>query len=196
MSNKIEQIKQALKGGAKATKYRVKIVFPQNVEHKMEFQSLNCLAKATSFPQATIGQIEVYNQGRKIPIPGDTTYDTTWAVTFYMDNAHQVRKDFLNWQKACDNFHANTHSGDPAGLMTEISVSQLDSLEKEVAEYTLRNCWPHMVGEVSVGADQVDTLQEFDVTFSFSDFYINGGSEFNMPMDGRTASTNVISVDQ
>lgn len=196
MSNKIEEIKRALKGGSKATKYKVKLSFPTEVEHKMELSELNCLAKATSFPGVTIGQIEVFNQGRKIPIPGDTSYETTWNVTFYMDNAHQVRKDFLNWQKAVDNFIANTHSGDPAKLFTEISVCQLDSLEKEVAEYTLANCWPQAVGEVTVGADSLDTLQEFDITFSFSHWYISDGSEYNMPMDGRTASTNSVAPDQ
>lgn len=196
MANKIEQIKRALKGGSKATKYMIKLSFPPEIQHQMELSDLACLAKATTFPSVTIGQIEVYNQGRKIPIPGDTSYDNTWTVTFYVDNAHQIRKDFLNWMKACDNFRANTHSGDPSGLFTEISVSQLDSLEKEVAEYTLSDCWPQMVGEISVGADQLDTLQEVDITFSFSNWYINNGTEFHSPMDGRTASTNVISVDQ
>ena len=52
------------------------------------------------------------------------------------------------------------------------------------------------VDEISVGADQLDTLQEVDITFSFSNCYINNGTEFHSPMDGRTASTNVISVDQ
>ena len=196
MSNKIEEIKNALKSGAKATKYRVKLSFPTEVQHKIELQSLNCLAKATSFPGVTIGQIEVFNQGRKLPIPGDTTYETQWTVTFYMDNAHQTRKDFLNWMKACDNFQANTHSGNPGGLFVEVSVCQLDSLENEVAEYTLRNCWPSGVGEISVGADQLDTLQECDITFSFSDWIISNGSEFNMPQDGKSAANNVISIDQ
>lgn len=196
MANKIEELKAVLKGGSRATKYMVKLSFPTEVDHKIELKDLNCLAKATSFPGVTIGQIEVFNQGRKLPIPGDTSYDGTWAVTFYMDNAHQVRKDFLNWQKSIDNFRANTHSGDVNKLFVEISVSQLDSLEKEVAEYTLANAWPQQIGEVSVGADQLDTIQEFDVTFSFSDWYINNGSEFHSPLDGRVASNNVVAPDQ
>lgn len=196
MSNKIEQIKKVLKSGAKATKYKCLFSFPTEVEHKFELSDIACLAQATSFPGVTIGQIEVYNQGRKLPIPGDTSYDNTWSVTFYVDQAHQIRKDMLNWMKACDNFQANTHSGNPAGLFVDISVCQLDSLEKEVATYTLKDCWPQQVGEISVAADSLDTIQTFDVTFSFSNWLISNGSEFNMPLDGKVHSSNVVSVDQ
>jgi len=197
MSNKIDELKLVLKGGSKATKYKVSLSFPAEVTHELELSELNVLCKATSFPSISIGQIEVFNQGRKLPIPGDTAYDNTWAVTFYVDNAHKVRKDFLYWMKCVDNFQANTHSGDPAGLFVQMSVSQLDSLEKVVAEYTFKNVWPQQVGEISIGADQLDTIQEFDVTFSYSDWIIasSDGSEYNMPHDGRSASTNVIAPD-
>ena len=49
MSNKIEEIKTALKSGAKATKYRVKLSFPTEVQHKMELQSLNSSHRDISY---------------------------------------------------------------------------------------------------------------------------------------------------
>lgn len=198
MSNKVEEIKRVLKGGSKATKYRIKMSFPQEVEHKLELQDINVLCKATSFPSVQIGQIEVYNAGRKCPIPGDTSYDTTWTTTMYVDNAHQIRKDILNWQKAIDNFQANTHSGEPGKLFVEMSVSQLDSLEKEVVEYTFKDVWPQTIGEISIGADQIDTLEEFDITWSYSSWLIasQNGTQFNMPMDGKVASNNIVAPDQ
>lgn len=198
MSNKIEEIKRVLKGGSRATKYAVYFSIPTQIDQLMELQDLNCLAKTTSFPSMSIGQIETWIQGRKLPIPGDTQYTTTWNVDLYVDNAHKVRKQMVAWMKAIDNFQSNTHSGVPAELFVEMSVVQLDSLEKPVAVYTFKDVWPMEVGEISVGADQIDTLQEFPLTFSFSSWIIEGtgGSQYNSPNDGRSASTNVTSQDQ
>lgn len=198
MANKIEDIKRVLKGGSRATKYQIRISIPAEVDKLMEYSDMSLLAKTTTFPSMTLGQIEISVQGRKIPIPGDTSYENTWNVSFYMDNAHKIRKQFIAWMKAMDNFQSNTHSGDPAKLFSDISVVQLDSLEKPVAVYTLKDVWPQMVGEVQVGADSVDQIQEFDVTFSLSSWIVEdtSGSQYNMPNDGRAASTNVTSVDQ
>lgn len=195
MSNKIEKIKSILKAGAKATKYRVYITFPSEISTQAELEEISVLAKAASFPAMTIGQIEVFNQGRKIPIPGDTSYETLWEVTFYNDDAHKVRRDLLTWMKAIDNFQANTYSGDPAKLFVNLKVAQLDALENESAIYTFHNCWPQNVGEISVGADQLDTLQEFPVSFSFSDWVV-GEDEFNNPQIPVNPARNVVAPDQ
>lgn len=198
MANKIEDIKRVLKGGARQTKYAVYFSIPTAVDQLMELQDLNCLAKTASFPQMQIGQIETYIQGRRLYIPGDTEYEGQWTVGLYMDNAHKVRKQMVAWMKAIDNFQANTHSGVPQDLFVEMSVVQLDSLEKPVAVYTFKDVWPQMIGEVTVGADSINQIQEFDVTFSFSSWIIedSSGSIYNSPNDGRAASTNVTSVDQ
>lgn len=198
MLNKIEDLKRVLKGGARATKYEVRLSIPTRVDTLMELKDMAILAKSADFPSMQIGQIEAFIQGRKIPIPGDTQYDNLWPVTFYMDNAHKIRKQFVAWMKAIDNFQANTHSGVPNDLFVEMSVVQLDSLGKGVAVYTFKDVWPQMVGVVTAAADSTDTLQEFEVQFSFSSWIVEGtnGSEFSTPNDGRAASSNVTSVDQ
>lgn len=196
MANKIEEIKRVLKGGSRATKYAVYFTLPSGIDNLIELQDLNCLAKATTFPSMTIGQIEAWIQGRKLPLPGDTSYTTNWNVTLYMDNAHKVRKQFVEWMSKIDNFEENKHSGLPNELMVQMSVVQLDSLEKPVAVYTFKNVFPMEIGEVSVGADTIDTLQEFEVTFSFSSWIVEGssGGDTNQPNDGRVASTNITAV--
>ena len=196
--NKIEDLKRVLKGGSRQTKYEVRFSVPQDVDLLMELKDMALLAKSTDFPGMQIGQIEVFAQGRKLPIPGDTSYDNQWTVNFYMDNAHKIRKQFIAWMKAIDNFQANTHSGDPAKLFAEMSVVQLDSLEKAVAVYTFKDVWPQNIGVAAIAADSTDQIQEFDVTFSFSSWIVEGtsGSQYNTPNDGRAASTNITSVDQ
>jgi ketosteroid isomerase-like protein len=198
MANTIEDLKRVLKGGSRTTKFAVRFSIPTAVDKLMETSDVNTLVKATSFPQMTVGQMESWIQGRKLPLPGDTEYQTTWEVTFYMDNAHKIRKQMVAWMKAIDNFQANTHSGVPADLFAEMSVAQLDSLGKTVALYTFKDVWPNMINQTDVDASQVNTLEECMVTFSFSSWIVEGsdGSTYNTPNDGRAASTNSTSVDQ
>lgn len=197
MSNKINEIKNALRAGARATKYRISFTFPNAIKTQTDLRDISTLAKAASFPNVTIGQIEVFNQGRKIVIPGDTSYDNSWSVTFYNNEEHSIRRDLLLWMKATDNFQANTHSGVPAELMVDMSISQLDSLEKEVVKYTFHNVWVSEVGAVTLDATSIDTLQEFDVTFVLSDWVVNSTDEFSHPDKVFNApSKNITSKDQ
>lgn len=198
MSNKIEEIKRVLHGGAKATKYRIEFAFPNEIQKILNVAEVACLAKSASFPEKTLGTIEVWNQGRKLPIQGDTSYSNTWDVAFYLDREHKIRKQFLIWQKACDNFQANTHSAYPEKLMVSLSACQLDSLEQPLTKYTFQSVFPTVVGDVQVGADSIDTIEEFTVTFSFSDWIIAGdeGDEFDHPEINVEHSKNVIAPDQ
>lgn len=197
MSNRINEIKNALRSGARATKYRISFTFPSAIKTQTDLRDISTLAKATTFPQVSIGQIEVFNQGRKIVIPGDTSYENTWNVTFYNNEEHSIRRDLLQWMKAIDNFQSNTHSGLPAELMVDMSISQLDSLEKEVVKYTFHNVWVSEIGSISVDASSIDTLQEFDVTFVLSDWVVNSTDEYSHPEKTFSApSKNIIAPDQ
>jgi len=187
--NKLAELKGALGAGARANKYRVNFSVPSAVPTTSNLQNVDALCKASNFPSMTIGQIEVFNQGRKLILPGDTTYTNAWALTFYNTEDHALRKDMISWMKAIDHFQNNTHSGNPASLMGELSVEQLDSAGNPTAKYTFHNVFVQEVGELAVGDDQVDTIQEFDVTFSFTDWVVGDG-ELNAPEAGNQASEN------
>lgn len=198
MSNRINKIKSTLSKGsaARSSKYVVYFSLPPEVTKSATLEEMSFMCKSATFPSVTIGQIEFWNQGRKLPIPGDTSYETLWTVTFYNDANHSIRRTFLAWQAGIDNFQSNTHSGNPGGLFVDMKVCQIDSLEKETAVYTFHNVWVQSVGEISVSADSVDQVQEFDITFSFSDFVI-GENEFNEADKLKNvASTNVIAPNQ
>lgn len=194
MSNRIEKMKVGLSrgGAAKSSKYRVLFSLPNEVTKTTDVETMSFMCKAASFPSVTIGQIEVWNQGRKLPIPGDTSYETTWNLTFYNDVEHSVRRTFLSWMAATDNFQENWHSGNPGGLFVDMTVQQLDSQENPTAVYTFHNCFPNSVGEIQVTADGVDQIQEFDVVISFSDWVV-GVDEKNDPKKLiNNAATNVV----
>lgn len=189
--NKVAQLKSALGAGARANKYRVNFSVPAAVPTTSDLVNVDVLCKAASFPAVSIGQIEVFNQGRKLIIPGDTAYDNTWNLTFYNTEGHELRKDMISWMVAADHFQNNSHSGNPADVMGELSVEQLDSKGNATAKYTFHNVFVQSVAELSVGDDTTDTIQEFDVTFSFTDWVV-GDKELNVPSAGAVASKNPV----
>lgn len=189
MPNKIADLKAALGSGARASKYLVGFSIPNSVPTTSQLQNAAVLCKATSFPSMAIGMIEVFCQGRKLPIPGDTTYTNAWTLTFLTTEDHGLRRDIISWMKSCDNFQENKHSGDPSAVLGELSVSQLDSSANETAKYTFHNVFPSDIGELTQGSDQIDTLLEFDVTFSFSDWVVGDG-EINDPSKVNSPTLN------
>ncbi len=168
--NKVAELKTALGPAARPNKYRLNFSVPSTVSTSADLAQADALCKAASFPTVSIGQIEVFNQGRKLIIPGDTAYENTWTLTFYQTEDHALRKDMIAWMKAADNFKENSHATDPGALMGELSVEQLNASGQTTAKYTFFNVFVQSVGEVALGDDTIDTVMEFDVTFSFTDW--------------------------
>lgn len=189
MANRLAELKNALGAGARANKYRVNFAVPAAVPVTSNLQNVDAICKASNFPSMSIGQIEVFNQGRKLIIPGDTAYTNTWNLTFYNTEDHGLRRDMISWMKSADHFQNNSHSGNPTAVMGELSVEQLDSAGNPTAKYTFHNVFVQEVSELSVGDDQVDTIQEFDVVFSFTDWVVGDG-ELNTPSAGNAPTLN------
>lgn len=193
MANKISQLKHALGAAARPNKYRVNFSVPSAVGTTSDLSQANTLCKATTFPSITLGQIEVHNQGRKLVIPGDTSYTNTWELTFYQTEDHALRKDMISWLHAADDFQRNRHSGSPSDVMGELSVEQLDSAGNATARYTFHNVFVHEVGEISLADDTNDEAMEFPVTFSFTDWVVGEGPD-NAPLSGNDATENITSL--
>ena len=191
MANELAKLKNALGAVARPNKYRLNFSIPSAVPIKSDLSNADILCKATSFPSMTIGQIEVFNQGRKLVIPGDTSFTTTWNVTFYGTEDHALRKDLISWMVAADHFQKNTHSGNPNSILGELSVEQLDSAGNPTVRYTFHNVFVQEVGEITLGDDTQDTPMEFECVFSFSDWVVGTG-DLQDPTFGANATKNDI----
>lgn len=189
MANIINELKTALGAGARPSKYKVSLTFPSAVQTSSVLRNIDVLARTATFPGLTLGQIEVWNQGRKLIQPGDTTFSNSWTLTFYNTETHDLRRDFIAWQISCDHFQDNMHSGVPANLMIDATISQLDSAGNETVTYTFHNLFPMEVAEVSLSADTIDQIEEFDVTFSFTDWVV-GTDETQQPSSANAATLN------
>jgi len=192
MANKIREIGSVLNATARANKYRLSFAWPQGVTGVSTLSEVDVICKAAVAPQRELGVIELWNQGRKLVIPGDTAFDNTWSVDFYADESHTLRYDMVKWQVACDNFHKNIHSGKPEMIFADLRVEQLDSFGKVTAQYTLHNCFPTVVGEISYSDDSENTPVEFNVTFSYSDWVLGiGETDSYSPMPATKNPTGL-----
>ncbi len=170
--NKIREIGSVLGTSGRSNKYRVSFAWPRGIQGVSSLRDVDVLAKSATAPQREIGIIELWNQGRKLVIPGDTAFDNSWALDFYLTENHSLRYDMVKWQVACDNFHENIHTGQPDMIFADLRLEQLDSAGNVSAQYTLHNCFPTVVGEVSYGDDSENTPTEFNVTFSYTDWVL------------------------
>jgi len=189
--SKISELKNAIGAAARSNKYRINFSIPSAVPTKSDLSKADILCKSASFPSMTIGQIEVWIQGRKFVMPGDTSYANTWSLTFYNTEDHALRKDLISWMVSADNFQKNTHTGSPNDVLGELSVEQLDSAGNATAKYTFHNVFVQEVAEVTLADDTVDEAGTFDCTFSFSDWVLGSG-ETSEVSSGNKATGNVI----
>lgn len=188
---KILDLKQALGPGARANKYRLHFHIPNAVPKTMDIQTVDTLAIVSSFPQKTIGMIETFNQGRKLVLPGDTSYPNTWTVEVYNTEEHNFRRAILEWMRSIDHFQDNMHSGMPIEVMTDMAVSQLDSAMNETVRYTFHGVFPQDVAEISLGDDQQDTITRTAVTFAYTDWVVADG-DLDRPLSYNTRTGNFI----
>lgn len=191
MAATIMNLKQALGAGGRVNKYRLNFSVPSAVPVTSDLQNADVLCKAAQFPAITITPIEVYNQGRKLLIPGDTNFENTWTVTFYNTEDHGIRRDLISWMRSADDYQRNTHSGNPGAVLGELGVVQLDSMGKDTVTYTFHNVFPSSIDAVEISDDTDGGIQEVSVTFSFSDFVVGGG-EFTEPTQFNPSTRNDI----
>ena len=187
----IANLKHALGAGGRVNKYRIKFAIPSAVPTVSDLQNADILCKASQFPGVTITPIEVFNQGRKLVIPGDTTYENSWTLTFYNTADHALRRDLISWMRSADDFQRNTHSGDVASIMGEMSVVQLDSMGVETVAYTFHHVWVTGVEAIGLSDDADGGVQEWTATFAFSDWVVGNG-EFSEPSSATPSSMNKI----
>ncbi len=84
--NRIREIGNILNSTARANKYRLSFSWPVGMLGESSLSEVDVICKAAVAPQREIGIIEVWNQGRKLVIPGDTAFDNIWSVDFTLMN--------------------------------------------------------------------------------------------------------------
>lgn len=169
MATTISELKTTLGQGQRSSKYKIYITGDGDLS------DFNVLCSQSSFPSVSITPIEVYKQGRKIMLPGETEYENTWTVTVYQTEEHDLRNKILDWKDKIDDYHENKHQGDLDQMMSQgCKVVQLNAQGDETVTYRFQNMFPSGVGQVELSDETTNTIQTFDVTFSLTYWEIEG----------------------
>ncbi len=96
-------------------------------------------------------------------------------VTSAIGAANDIKNALEDPSKMGDYFLSmlgNSTSGPAATYQTDVNIWQLDGDNKKVYGYKLQNAFPTQVGIVTLDDGDANTLSEFSVTLTFSEFSI------------------------
>lgn len=163
-------------GGARPNLYKVTLQFPAGVASNQDQLKQSMLCKAATLPESVMGQTIVPFMGRQIKIAGDKTF-ADWTVTMLNDTDFGTRRAFEQWHYLINTFESNRGTSNPSEYYADLLVQQLDRTGETIYQYKLFNCFPTSVGEIQLGYDQNDIVEEFTVTFSMNYFTSNGAPD-------------------
>jgi hypothetical protein len=169
---------QLVLGGARPSQFQVTINNPVNgaADLKTPF-----MVKAAELPASTVGVIEVPYFGRKMKIAGDRTF-AEWTVTIINDEDFLVRNAMEAWMNAINSHENNLRelgSASPLLYQSQAQVRQFSKTGLPIREYTFDGLFPTEVGAIELNWETTDTIEEFSVTFQYSEWRVSGGSTGN-----------------
>ena len=169
MSNSmLNKLKSTLSMGARANKYRVMV---DGKGGGPSGESIDTLCKGGAIPAKTMGTIDIWTQGRKLPVAGDAQFENTWTLTFYQTQGHELRSQFDAWMNFEDDFdkHSRGASSHNDYMSDGCKIIQLNTSDNSpTAEYTFYNMFPTSIAAVDLADESADTIEEFTVDFSYS----------------------------
>ena len=176
----ISGFKQAMAGGgARPSLYFVQIMPPSGLSGNVGVDGANFIsfmAQTASIPAGTIGMIEVPYMGRKVKMAGDRTYED-WNTTIVNDEGFTVRNYVEAWQELINGPISNvTSAGSYAEYTSVAHVVHLAKDGQKIAEYAMQDCWPSTMAAIELGWETTDSLETFDVTWTFNQWVNLGGS--------------------
>lgn len=179
MANEIAKLKNYLGIGARSNKYRIYINFPSgvmNTYNNGDAYAVLC-NKCSGFPEATLQTSDVKSQGRTFKLPKQGENGGEFSATFYNDEGHKMRNDFMAWKNAIDHIPANSSSGNLDAIMADIRVEQLDSANNATNAVTYHDCFVTSVSSIDFNGGSASDVEEFDVKWAYSYFTYGMGND-------------------
>lgn len=171
----ISQFKSAIKSGIlRGHRFRVIVNFPAFAGTTENSRQASLLARSTSTPTSTIGEVELKYGGRTLPIPGDREYSEQ-ALTFIAVQDQGVFNAFQSWSNGINSHEGNVAvSTDLDALMTDLTLQLLDGSDNVINEWVLRGAWPREVGAMEMDAESDNAAVTFEVTLRYINYEITG----------------------
>ena len=178
---------QMIGGGARPNQFRVELAFPNYVSAgpivglKTQF-----LCKAAQLPASTVDNIPVQYRGRAVNIAGERTF-APWTISIYNDVDFGIRNAMEQWSNGVQNLTTTNGRTNPRDYQVDLLVHQLDRNGATVKTYKFVDAYPTEIGAIALDFDSVNTIETFDVTFTYNYWTSNtassGGFGVNVSID-------------
>ena len=148
--------------GARANLYRVEI--PGRLNEDTKF-----FVKAAQVPSKTVNKIEMRYLNNIIPVAGETAVFQDWTVTVVNDINYGLRAELEAWMNVIKTNERTFGATNQNQYFGQASITQLlqDGTDSNIV-YDFYNIWPSDLSTIELGFDNVDTVQEYTVTFAYS----------------------------
>ena len=165
------------KGGARANLFEVTIK-GVGATGNMSAGAINefrFACKAANIPSMAVATVDVPYFGRVIKVPGNKTFEN-WSVTIINDEGFSIRNGFEKWMAAMGTHVGNVSEVTNENLYGEATVEHFgkDGDTNLIASYTFVKIFPVSIGEIALGWDANDAIEEFTVEFAY-DYWTHAG---------------------
>lgn len=155
-------------GGARPNLYNVILTFPASIAAGLASVKASFTCKAASLPSSNMGIATAPFMGRHVKLAGDKTFDD-WTITILNDTDFSIRNAFEMWIDRINGHLSNVSApgwSNPVMYFANAEVIQLDREQNPIKSYLFEGIWPTQLGEIQLGFDQNDMIEEFTVTLA------------------------------
>lgn len=187
----ISQFANHLNASARPNQFKVHIVFPGFVEDSVAINtSATFLTCQGSIPQSTIEDIQIMYRGKQYHEAGERTY-SPWTCQIYNSSDFRVRRALEQWSHTILSAESTAGVDTPALYKRRIVIDHLDRNGHILRSYVLHGAYPQDVGEISLGFDQGNTIEQFSCTFVYDYFTVIDGANHGKA-DSEEVLTNYV----
>lgn len=122
------------------------------------------LVSSSTIPAQTNEALDIQWMGQKFPVGSVSTY-SDWGVTFKLDAAAKLRKDFIKWSYLVHNPITNVH-GRPSEYMMDQEIWHLSTQGDIISKTKLVNAFPTVINALTLDYATTD-IPTFEVTFRY-----------------------------
>ncbi len=175
----VSEFKSALQyGGARNTLFSIQLIPPPGLARlSAQLTTIPLLARAAAIPESNLGLIPVPYFGRTVKIAGDRTFQP-WEVTIINDEDFALRNALEDWSNSINQMRGNVRLGDAANLSykANANVTQYSKTGETLRTYSFEGLYPATVFGIDLAWNQVDTIEEFRVSFEYDEWTVVDGA--------------------
>lgn len=153
--------------------------------------TVTAFARSSQLPAYQLETVNVPFQSQNLRLAGPANFEGTWTVNFLADEAHSIRKRFLQWMQTAYNPATLTHGHPFEYKVDNVQIHQLGRTGNTVAYYNLVGAYVSQVGTIDVSHDSSTEPEKFDVTFTYDYWVMDTNNVFGAQMIGGGSGVNV-----